>query len=545
MARLGLAALAPGFLDRVQERIRPSYFAAIIDWRESDCRNPVRYPSSALAPRWRGPEKSCHIHGPTCNLCHSCSRCRPEQREPGGDWDDWLFLAGRGCGKTRSAAELVAEKLATKHAWRVCILAPTYADARDTCVEGESGLLAVFERWGWTEGEQRSGGDYTWNRSLGELKIHSTRSRAKLFSAEKPARLRGPQHHFAWVEELAQVVRDAPDAWDMMKFGLRLGRHPQCVATTTPLPLHLLKELLVDPRCITSRGNTDDNAANLPDVTLRALHKKYDGTRLGRQELGGDLLDDIPGALWRRSWIDLQRIPLIDEDLVPPVEIPEEADPDEAKRITATARVYASLAALGIRLVKIVIAIDPAVTAGDDSDETGLIVAALADNDRIYVLEDASLRETPGTVMDTVLEVYDRWQANAVIVEVNNGGDYIPAMLDAQLLLAGRTSGSIPIEKIRAKKAKRVRAEPASALYEKRTVHHVGTHKTLEDQLCVWEASKPESPDRLDALVYAVLFLDTSGSGTQILPPGGTSIPRHQGGPARMQMPTTSVGSRR
>lgn len=534
-----LAAIAERILDRSRKRIRPAFLALITDWRESDCRDPAKFPTPSLAPNWRGPDRACPVHGEECARCHSCSTCRPEQREPHGDWDDWLFLAGRGCGKTRSAAELTAEKLATESRWRVCILAPTYADARDTCVEGESGLLAVFDRWGWVEGPKRSGGDYTWNRSLGEVKIHSTGSRVKLFSAEKPARLRGPQHHFAWVEELAQVARDAPDAWDMMKFGLRLGRHPQCVATTTPLPLHLIKELLVDPRCITSRGTTDDNAANLPSVTLRALHKKYDGTRLGRQELGGDLLDDIPGALWKRSWLDLERISL-PETLDIPVEIPEGADPEQADRIRRTALVYLALAIHGIQLTKIVIGIDPAVTSGEDADETGLVVVGLATDGQMYVLEDASLRETPAIVMDTVIEVYDRWGANSVIVEVNNGGDYIPGMLDAQLEIAGRRPGSISTDTVRAKKAKRVRAEPASALYEKRNVHHVGEHKVLEDQLCVWEASKPESPDRLDALVYGVLYLDEQGNGTEILSANAT-ISRHQGGPARMQMPTTSV----
>jgi phage terminase large subunit-like protein len=526
-----------------QQRIRPTFYAAILDWRRSDCTNPRHYPSPALATHWRGPQAPCHVHGAGCHRCHSCSTCRPEQREPQGEWDDWLFLAGRGCGKTRSAAELTAEKLATRSKWRVCILAPTYADARDTCIEGESGLIAVFERWGWTEGPQRSGGDYTWNRSLGEIVVHSTRSRAKLFSAEKPARLRGPQHHFAWVEELAQVVRDAPDAWDMMKFGLRLGAHPQCVATTTPLPLHLIKELLVDPRCATSRGTTDDNEANLPEVTLRALHKKYDGTRLGRQELGGDLLDDVPGALWRRSWLDLERIPLTEDEV--PVEIPEGASPEQAARIRYTARVYYSLALAGVRLVQIVIGMDPAVTASEESDETGLIVVGLGTDDRLYVLEDASLRETPGTVMDTLIEVYDRWQANQVIVEVNNGGAYIPAMLDAQLEIAGRRPGSIPVESVHAKKAKRVRAEPVSALYEKRAVKHVGTHKVLEDQQCVWEASSPESPDRIDGLVYACTYLDREGGGTAILRPTGQVISRHQGGPSRQQVMTTSVGTRR
>jgi phage terminase large subunit-like protein len=544
---ISLTHLAPAFYDRMEKRIRPTFLTAIKDWRNSDCRDPARFPSPQLAPNWQGPAKACHIHGASCNRCHSCSACRPEQREPKTAWDDWLFLAGRGAGKTRSAAELVAEKLATQRRWRICILAPTYADARDICVEGESGLIAVFERWGWVEGDPGKG-DYTWNRSLGEVKIHSTRSQAKLFSAEKPARLRGPQHHYAWVEELAQVVRDAPDAWDMMKFGLRLGRHPQCVATTTPLPLHLIKDLLVDPSCAVSRGTTDTNAANLPAVTLKALHKKYSGTRLGRQEMGGELLDDVPGALWKRSWFDNNRVPLdalvdlVDELL--PVSIPEDADDTEAERIRHTARVRLALSMSGITLVRIVVALDPAVTASEDSDESGIVVVGLGDDDQFYVLEDRSLREMPADVMDAVIDCYDRWRANGVVVEVNNGGKYIPAMLDAQLEIAGRRRGSIPIEEITAKQGKRVRAEPVSALSQKGHVHVVGELDDLEDQCCVWEGSKKQSPDRMDAFVYGVLHLDEQGGAVDVQRPAG-NIPRHQGGPARMQMPTTSVGSRR
>ncbi len=532
-----LAALAPTFYERVRHRIRPTFLTAISDWRQSDCTDPARYPSPQLAPHWRGPGHACHIHGPGCNRCHSCSACRPEQREPDWAWDDWLFLAGRGAGKTRSAAELVAEKLATMRRWRVCILAPTYADARDICVEGESGLIAVFERWGWVEGDPGKG-DYTWNRSLGEVKVHSTRSQAKLFSAEKPARLRGPQHHYAWVEELAQVVRDAPDAWDMMKFGLRLGRHPQCVATTTPLPLHLLKELLVDPNCAVSRGTTDTNAANLPEVTLKALHKKYDGTRLGRQELGGDLLDDIPGALWKRAWFDGHRIPLVDAE--PEINIPEDATDEERERLVHTARVRLSLALAGVTLVRIVVALDPAVTASEDSDESGVIVVGIGSDDRFYVLEDLSMRELPSDVIDAVLDAYQRWRANAVVVEVNQGGKYVPGMINDHLTLRGERPGSIIVEEITAKQGKRVRAEPISALYQKGAVSHVGELKTLEDQCCVWEGSKKESPDRMDALVYGIQYLDGSGTGTRILATRA-SIPRHQGGPARLQMPTTSV----
>lgn len=499
------SALLERVADTLEEQADPPYLKGIRDWRDSSCIDPERYPSADIAPRWEGPGQ----------LCHSCSTCRPEQRTPTGDWDVWLYLGGRGTGKTRSAAEVVAEALAMNFRWRIGAIAPTYADARDTMIEGESGLLSVFDRWGWAEGRE-----YIWNRSLGELKVKATRSRVKLFSAEKPARLRGPQHHLVWVDELAQVVRDAPDAWDMMLFGLRLGKHPQAIATTTPLPVQVIKDLLVDPRAAVTRGKTDDNAANLPEMTLRELHRKYDGRRLGRQELDAELLDDVPGALWRRSWIEDRRIPC---DVVVKW-------PDENSEVTAPAarEILDHLDSLGVALIRIVVAVDPAVTTGEDSDETGIVVVGKSAAGHYYVLADYTVRDTPAFAIRKVIQAYDDWDANAVIVEVNNGGKYIPGMIELSCSIANHPL--IPTEEVRAKKAKRVRAEPVSAVYEQGRAHHVGTHAHLEDQMCVWEASSPESPDRLDGLVYGVLYFDDQGvaqtvmSRTASLP----QIPRHR-----------------
>lgn len=494
------------------------------DWAESDCSDPERLPSPEIAPNWD------RVPG---TACHSCSVCRPEQRAPLGSWDTWLYLAGRGAGKTRSAAEEVAKAAATNMRWRIAILAPTYADARDTCVEGESGLIAVFERWGWQDNRE-----YVWNRSLGELILRDTKTRIKLFSAEKPARLRGPQHHMLWVEELAQVVRDAPDAWDMAQFGLRLGKHPKAIATTTPLPVTLIRELLTDERCAVSRGTTYDNEANLAASAMASFRKKYEGKRLGRQELNGELLDDIPGALWQRAWMDLHRLPC---DTIP-------GDSGvEAVRVARFHATKAALEAAGITLLRVVIGVDPAVTSGDDADETGIIVGGLGSDGHIYILEDASLRESPAVVMDRVIEVYDRWEANLVVLEVNNGGEYIPDQLASSLKLAGRRPTDIKTDSIRAKKGKRVRAEPVSNLYEpdRNTgaaprVRHVGTFPHTEDQLCTWEPKKVASPDRMDALVYVCLYLDDTHEGTEVLRSVAT-IPRHQGFPGRAQIPTTSV----
>jgi phage terminase large subunit-like protein len=533
MASLG--ALADRVVDGARRRIRPPFLKAIGDWRKSDCQSPDpdKHPTAQLAAAWVGHGKLCPQHEEIgCRRCHSCSSCRPEQRIPVGDWwDDWLYLAGRGAGKTRSAAEEIAAALALNTRWRAAIVAPTYADARDTCVEGESGILAVFDRWGWLEDR-----DYTWNRSLGELLITSTRSRAKLYSAETPARLRGPQHHIAWVEELAQVIKRVPDAWDMLKFGLRLGKHPRVLATTTPLPLQMIRDMIADPQCAVSRGATDDNAANLPPVALRALHKKYDGTRTGRQELGGEILDDVEGALWKRVWLDEERV-------VVQTSAKWAEDHPEDTRAAAQA-ILAELAALGIIITRTVVAVDPAVTSGEDADRTGIVVAGRADDGRFYVLADYTLRETPDIVMATLVQAYDDWEANAVIVETNNGGEYIPGMLHLTCEITGHSA--ISTHTIHAKKGKRVRAEPVSAIYGQRRARHVGTHTMLEDLLCVWTPEDVESPDEMDALVYAILWLDGQGTGSDLLT-AKASIPRHVmgRGTGRPTIPTSSTRSRR
>ena len=534
-----LATLADRFSAASHKRIRPPYLKYIGEWRSADCQSvdPAKHPSPSMAPNWKGLGKPCHVHGALCSKCHACAACRPEQRAPSGNWDDWLYLGGRGTGKTRACAEEVAAALVLNRRWRIAVLAPTYADARDTCVEGESGLLAIFERWGFVDGR-----DYTWNRSIGELIMTDTKSRVKLFTAEKPARMRGPQHHMAWVEELAQVVKTASDALDMLRFGLRLGKHPRLVASTTPLPLVVIKDMLADPACAKSRGTTDDNAANLPAVTLRTLHKKYDGTRLGRQELGGDLLDDMPGALWKRTWLDDSRIHL-DHKAKWGDTNPETME-RSAEEARATARaIIAALELLNITLTQIVVGVDPAVTSTEDADESGIVVTGRAASGEFFVLADYTVRESPDMVVTKIIQAYDDWDANAVIVEVNNGGDWIPNSVHERVKYTNHHA--VNVEAIRAKKGKRVRAEPVSALYEQGRARHVGEHKHLEDQLCVWTTDQKESPDRLDAVVYTVLYLDGHGGGSELLTAKST-IPRHQfAGGGRTQMPTTSAFPRR
>lgn len=383
---------------------------------------------------------------------------RPEQHTPDGDWNVWLILAGRGFGKTRTGAEDLASYLVSNPGHRCAILAPTFADARDTCVEGESGLLAVLERYGLTE---ETG--LKWNKTLGQV-VLPNKAQVKLFSAESPARLRGPQHHRAWVDELAQVVKNAPDAWDQLMFGLRLGVQPRVIATTTPLPVKIVRELLKRDDVHVTRGSTYDNAANLAASTLASLKERYEGTRLGRQELFAEILDDIPGALWQREWIDSDRVQRAPE------------------------------------MQRIVVAIDPAVTSGEDADETGIIVAGQGIDGQYYVLSDRSVRTTPLDWTARAVGAYDDFSANEVVIETNQGGEALTALLR-------QLAPNLPIKMIHAKKGKRVRAEPVSALYEQHKVHHVQSFDTLEDQLCMWTPEEVESPDRMDALVYALLHL--------------------------------------
>jgi phage terminase large subunit-like protein len=482
--------LAEQWAARARLRANPPELKAIKAWYESDCGT---------------------------GTCRSCAACRPEQRTPSGEWDTWLYLAGRGAGKTRSAAEDSGAFGVRNPGTRQAVVAPTFADARDTCVEGESGLLAVFDRYGWEEGRE-----YQWNRSLGEIKAVNG-SRWKLFSAEKPARLRGPQHHRAWAEETAQIAITASDAWDMLRLGLRLGAHPRVVATTTPLPIALIKTLLANKRTVVTRGSTYDNAANLSESALRFYTEAYEGTRLGRQELMGELLDDLPGALWQREWIERHRL----------------------RELPDTWRTPAGMH-VPFSLVRVVVAVDPAVTSGEDADETGIIVVGLGNDGRLYVLADLSLRATPSLWAGAILDAYDEWDANDVVIEVNNGGDALTDLIREVEKARGRGGRPAPIRTVRAKKGKRVRAEPASALYEQGRVSHVGTFPATEDQVCTWLPEKVESPDRMDALVYALLYLSMTGGPATIARPSGATLQRHQAASSGLQIQNSvmSMGRR-
>ena len=379
-------------------------------------------------------------------------RARPEQLPPPGDWRVWLLLAGRGFGKTRTGGELVRARVAAHTARRIALVAPTAADARDVMVEGESGLLVIApptERPLYEPSKRR----LTWPNG----------AVATLFSADEPERLRGPQHDFAWCDELA--AWRYPAAWDMLMFGLRLGDDPRAVVTTTPRPTKLIRALLADPKVVTTRGATKENRANLAPAFLDQIVRRYQGTRLGRQELDAELLDDMPGGLWQRGIIEATR--------------------------TSTVPQFS----------RVVVAIDPAVSASEHADETGIIAAGRDSNGHGYVLADASGRYAPAEWARIAIAAYGARRADRIVAEINNGGDMVEATLRM-------IDPNVPFSAVRAARGKVARAEPVAALYEQGRIHHIGAFAQLEDQMCSFTSDFDRttagySPDRVDALVWA------------------------------------------
>ncbi len=387
---------------------------------------------------------------------------RADQLPPAGDWFGWLILAGRGWGKTRTGAEWVRGEVEGNRAGRIALVGPTAADVRDVMVEGQSGLLAVSPA-SFRPVYEPSKRRLTWPN--GALPF--------CFSAEEAERLRGPQHDAAWCDELGAWA-DAEATWDQLMFGLRLGARPRVAITTTPKPTRLIRALVGRPDFRVTRGRTADNAANLAPTFLETIVGRYGGTRLGRQELDAEILEDVPGALWTRDRIEALRV---------------ERAPE---------------------LRRVVVAIDPAVTAGEDSDETGLVVAGVGADGHGYVLEDASGRHAPTEWARRAVALFHRHGADRIVAEVNQGS----ALVEATLRVV---DGNVPYRGVHASRGKIIRAEPVSALYEQGRVHHVGALPALEDQLCTFAPGSARSPDRLDALVYALTELIVGAPGAGIL----------------------------
>lgn len=389
---------------------------------------------------------------------------RENQLLPSGKWDTWLLLAGRGFGKTRAGAEAVNE-VAEAGIGPIALVAPTAADARDVMVEGTSGILAVAKPW-FMPSYQPSMRRLTWPNGV----------TATTFSAEEPDRLRGPQFAFAWGDEFAAWER-LQETYDMLQFCLRVGEHPRQMFTTTPRPLKIVRELLAreGEGVLVSRGSTLDNAGNLASSFISEVRRRYEGTRLGRQEIYGEVLDDVPGALWT-----LENI----------------AENRRAKT--------------GDDLQRICVAVDPPVTSGENADECGICVAGRTTQDgHCFVLEDGTSQgETPQQWAARAVRLYHKWSADCIVAEVNNGGEMIEAMIS-------QVDANVPVTTVRATRGKVVRAEPVAALYEQNRVHHVGDVKgftKLEDQMrqITTDFDKDKagfSPDRVDALVWAVTHL--------------------------------------
>ncbi|MBA7575303.1 hypothetical protein ES708_17127 [subsurface metagenome] len=384
---------------------------------------------------------------------------REKQLPPDWDWYIWLLLSGRGGGKTRAGAELTV-KWAREGFGPIALVGQTKADVRDTMVEvGDSAILNVCPPWFRPEYESSK-------RRLtfpnGVLAI--------IYSGDEPDQLRGPQHQKAWVDELAKF-KYPQESWDNLMFGLRIGDKPQGVVTTTPRPIKVIKDLVADKRTAVARGHTLENKANLAPDFLNYILRKYGDTRLGRQELAGEILDDNPDALWERARIEELRLRKHPE------------------------------------LRRIVVAIDPQGTDSESSSSTGIVVAGvaqIADRDEAFVLADLTLSGTPERWASEAVTGYYRFKADRIVAEVNFGGDMVEAIIRI-------VDKNIAFKKVNASRGKAIRAEPVSALYEQGRVHHVGFFADLEDQLCEWVPGD-KSPDRLDALVWAIteLMLGTS-----------------------------------
>jgi phage terminase large subunit-like protein len=392
------------------------------------------------------------------------SRARPEQLPPSGDdWSIFLLCAGRGFGKTWAGANWICEQV-ERGARRIALVAPTAGDARDTMAEGVSGIMNVcadHARPTYEPSKRR----ITWpNGAI-----------ATLYSAEEPDSLRGHQHDAAWCDELASW--SYPDAFPMLKFGLRLGTDPRCVVTTTPRPTKLMRELIAKKATVVTRATSYANRANLAPGYFEDIIAPYVGTRLGRQEIDGELLEDTPGALWNLSRLDALRV-----SQGPCAAGSHERAPWK----------------------RVVVAVDPAVSCGEDSDETGIIVAAQGADDHYYVLADSSGRHPSTRWGALVISLYRQYQADRVVAEANNGGDLVKELL--------RTfDRALPVRLVHASRGKYVRAEPVSALYDQGRVHHVGTFAALEDQMAGFtpdlDRDTQGSPDRVDALVWAITEL--------------------------------------
>lgn len=381
---------------------------------------------------------------------------RPEQIAPEGDWDIWLVLAGRGFGKTETGARWVKEQVEAG-VKSIALIAETQKDLEEVMV---ARILAVHPE-GQKPSVRYKPVRITWPNGAVALGYNGT----------EPNQLRGPEFEAAWLDELAKY-RHARETWDMLQFGMRVGNHPRQIVTTTPRATELIKAIVAgqEGKIAITHGKTTDNASNLAPSFLTKIRARYEGTRLGRQELNAEILGDLPGALWTMASLDAYRLR------------------EEPK------------------MARVVVAVDPAVTDNEESDEHGIIVVGLSDDQRGIVLEDASMTGSPGEWARRVASLYRTWGADAVVVEVNQGGDMVRHTLQT-------AAPNLSIREVRASRGKHIRAEPIAALYEQGRIAHVGAYPELETQMTQMTSGGYRgdgSPDRLDALVWGLsdLFPD-------------------------------------
>ncbi|MFN4010578.1 MAG: DNA-packaging protein [Pannonibacter sp.] len=393
------------------------------------------------------------------------------QLPPGGDWAVWLMMGGRGAGKTRAGAEWIRAR-ALGHRWtgeaapagRIALVGETYQDVREVMIEGVSGILSVHPK---AERPQ-------WNPSRRRMEWRNG-AVAQAFSSEDPEALRGPQFDIAWADELAKW-RNGEETFDMLQFGLRLGERPRQLVTTTPRAVPLLKRLINMPGTTLTRAATRANALFLAPGFLERVVARYAGTRLGRQELDGELIEDRPDALWQREQLEACRVASAPESLV-----------------------------------RIVIAIDPPATATKRSDACGLVVAGIGEDGIAYVIADHSLaRARPADWAGRAVALWRHYQADCLVAEVNQGGDMVREVIAA-------ADPAVPVKSVRASRGKYARAEPIALIYEQGRVRHVGPMPALEDEMADFGPgglTSGRSPDRLDALVWALSELLLSERGT-------------------------------
>ncbi|MBX9710068.1 MAG: terminase family protein [Xanthobacteraceae bacterium] len=392
----------------------------------------------------------------------------PDVSGNGRAWLTWLLIGGRGAGKTRAGAQWIRAQalglppLASEPVERIALVGESEHDVREVMIEGVSGLLAVHrrdERPLWTSSRKR----LEWNNG----------AVAYAFSAEDPESLRGPQFGCAWSDELAKW-RYADAAFDMLQFGLRLGAQPRQLITTTPRPTALIKRLLKDASCAVTHAPTKANALNLAPNFLQNVMARYAGTRLGRQELDGELIEDRPDALWTRSLIEQCRI-----DIAP-------------------------------SLARVVVAVDPPISSGKRADSCGIVAAGITGEGAIVVLADETVANaTPSVWAAKAIALWRKLEADALVVEVNQGGDMVKVVI-------AQVDTNVPVQSVRALRGKYLRAEPVATLYEQGRVKHAGVFPALEDEMCDFGPAgltSGRSPDRLDALVWAVASLTHGARG--------------------------------